>query len=194
MTLRIIFRSKPYLGKHAGTSLIEVLMAIVILTFGLLGIAALQGKAHVAEMESYQRGQALALLKDMANRMENNATAAASYVTSGTSVLGTGVSDATDCSAEATLVLRDRCEWSKALKGASERKTVGGTNTGAMIDGRGCITATANLREYQIAVVWQAMNEGVTQAWVACGSTLYTPAATRRAMTTTIQIPDLTAP
>jgi type IV pilus assembly protein PilV len=169
--------------------MIEVLMTIVILSFGLLGLAALQGKAHTAEMESYQRGQALALMKDMANRMENNFTNAASYVTTG--ALGTGATDATDCSAEATLVLRDRCEWSKALKGASEANA--GAAQGAMVDGRGCITSTGT-RQYQISVVWQAMSEGVDQSWVTCGNGSYTPPRSRRAMTTVVLIPDLAAP
>ena len=56
---RIDFR--PH-GKIEGSSLIEVLMAIIILTFGLLGLAALQGKANTAELEAYQRGQALIFL------------------------------------------------------------------------------------------------------------------------------------
>ena len=41
-----------------GSSLVEVMVTLVILAFGLLGVAGLQTKVGVAEMESYQRAQA----------------------------------------------------------------------------------------------------------------------------------------
>jgi type IV pilus modification protein PilV len=66
---------------QAGTSLIEVLVTIVILAIGLLGLAGLQSRLQVSEMESYQRAQALVLLNDMVGRIEANRTNAASYVT-----------------------------------------------------------------------------------------------------------------
>ena len=187
--------SKKYrvLRNIRGTSLIEVLMAIVILTFGLLGLAAMQGKAHTAEFESYQRGQALILMQDIVSRINGNPANIASYVTTSTP-LGTGATDATNCATETTTAAKDKCEWSKALKGASEKKAVGGGNVGGMVDARGCIEATANLREYQISIVWQGMSEGANQSWVACGSASYTPALSRRAYTSIVQIPDLAAP
>lgn len=176
--------------RMGGTSMLEILMAIVILSFGLLGLAALQGKMHTAELESYQRGQALILMQDIVNRIENNPGNVASYVT--TTPLGTGATDTSDCTSETLPSARDRCEWSKALKGASE--TQGGVSKGTMLDGRGCVTATANLREYQVAIVWKAMNQGVDVSGItSCGSASYTPALTRRAVTTTVQIPDLSA-
>lgn len=178
------------LQRQQGTSLLEVLMAVVILTFGLLGLAALQGKSHTAQLESYQRGQALALLQDMVSRMESNTGNIASYVT--TAPLGTGATDTAECNSETTLALRDKCEWSKALKGASEVKS--GVNKGTMIDGRGCIAATGTVREYQISVVWKGMSEGTDQSWITCGDDQYMPALSRRAVTTIVQVPDLAAP
>ena len=182
------------LRRSGGTSLLEVLMAIVILTFGLLGLAALQGKAHTAELESYQRGQALILMQDIVSRINANTVNVAAYVTASNAPLGTGAADAANCVAEATLAARDRCEWSKALKGASEKITDTSAKVGGMIDGRGCVEATANLREYQVSIVWKSMSEGADQSWVTCGSASYTPALSRRAVTTIVQIPDLTAP
>ncbi len=181
-----------YHAQHGmrGTSMLEVLMAIVILSFGLLGLAALQGKMHTAELESYQRGQALVLMQDIVSRIEGNPANVASYVT--TSPLGTDAADAADCSVVTPLAARDRCEWSKALKGASEKKS--NMNTGTLVNGRGCVEATANLREYQISIVWKAMSDGVDQSWITCGSASYTPALSRRAVVTTVQMPDLTAP
>ena len=55
-----------------GVGLIEVLISLVIIAIGLLGLAALQGKAQKAELESYQRSQALILLQDVAGRLRAN--------------------------------------------------------------------------------------------------------------------------
>jgi type IV pilus assembly protein PilV len=189
-------RSRDF-SRSRGTSLIEILVTIIILTFGLLGLAALQGKANVAELESYQRGQALILLQDMANRMENNRTKAADYVTS--TALGTNATDATDCGTtvtpSTTLAMIDQCEWSKALKGASEIKTGTTTKQGAMIDGRGCIEAvTGTANQYRIAVVWQGLTTTSAPTTTACGSGLYGSELTRRAVTSIVQIADLAAP
>ena len=49
--------------------MIEVLVTMVIIAFGLLGMAGLQMRMQTSEMESYQRSQALLLLNDMANRI-----------------------------------------------------------------------------------------------------------------------------
>ena len=37
-----------------GTTLLEVLVTIVILTIGLLGLAGIQGQTLIAELESFQ--------------------------------------------------------------------------------------------------------------------------------------------
>ena len=55
-----------------GTSMIEVLVTLVIIAFGLLGMVGLQAKLQSTEMESYQRTQALLLLDDLRGRVEAN--------------------------------------------------------------------------------------------------------------------------
>jgi type IV pilus assembly protein PilV len=52
-------------SRQRGTSLVEVLVTVIVLAFGLLGIAALQAKAQVGNLEAYQRAQAVVLLQDM---------------------------------------------------------------------------------------------------------------------------------
>lgn len=171
----------------SGISLIEVLVTIVIVSFGLLGLAGLQGRATSAELESYQRGQALILLHDMVNRIENNPTQAASYVT-GETALGTGSGDG-DCSALTERADIDACEWSLLLQGSSEK--IGSQSLGAMINARGCIEATGTAREYRVAVVWQGMGATAAPASTDCGTGLYDSEASRRAVTATVLIPDL---
>lgn len=168
-----------------GTSMLEILITLLILAIGMLGLAALQGRAHTSEMESYQRGQALVLLRDMGSRIEGNLNNAASYVTSG---VGTGVTDASDCTTLGTRAAIDLCDWSKAIKGTSEKK--GGANQGAMIDGRGCVATTATANVYLVSVVWQGLSATVAPS-TTCGQNLYDSEATRRAVTMTVRIPDL---
>src|SRR5437763_268821 len=112
-------------GLQCGSSLIEVLVTLVILAFGLLGVCGLQMKIGVAEMESYQRAQALLALTQMTERLNANAAQVASYV-SGNPV-GTGDAQPLDCTGIAQGPNRDLCEWSNTLKGTAE--TSGGANT-----------------------------------------------------------------
>ncbi len=57
----------------------EVLVTLIIVMVGLLGIAGLQAKAQVAELESYQRAQALIILSDIVDRMNVNREAVACF-------------------------------------------------------------------------------------------------------------------
>jgi len=81
-------------SRSQGFNLLEVLVAIVIVMVGLLGLAGLQARAHVAELESYQRAQALVLLYDMMDRLNNNRYTASCFAfttdtTAGTPYAGT---------------------------------------------------------------------------------------------------------
>lgn len=180
--------------RERGLTLLEVLITIVILAFGLLGIAGLQARMQVAEIESYQRAQAIVLLQDMVDRINANRRNAMSYVTA--SPVGT---DGTlDCSAPATVAAKDLCEWNDALLGATEVKS-GGTCTsadpsgciGAMIDARGCVinTAATMPREFLVSVVWQGLAPtAAPPAGITCGSGSYSPDTTRRAIVARVKI------
>jgi len=166
-------------ARSRGTSLIEVLVTLVILAFGLLGVAGLQTKIGVAEMESYQRAQALLALSQMTERLGANTAQAAGYVTAG--AVGTGDNQPADCSGIAAGPNHDLCEWSNALKGASELRS--GVNAGGMVGARGCITqlqapnpalgvCTAGV--YQVSIAWQGMVATQTPApALACGTGSY---------------------
>ena len=64
----LTFRRRAF-WPQGGATMIEVLITIVILAFGLLGLVGLQAKVQLAEVESYQRAQAVVLLNDMADRL-----------------------------------------------------------------------------------------------------------------------------
>jgi type IV pilus assembly protein PilV len=172
-----------------GTSLIEVLVTIVILAFGLLGLAGLQTRMQISEVEAYQRSQALILLDDMASRISVNRTMAANYVTA--SALGAGMPCPT---VAATRTEIDKAAWCRALQGAAE-VTAGGGNTGAMIGGRGCVEALPG-NEYMITVAWQGLGPiSAPPASVTCGANAYDEAGSsciadrcRRVVTTIVRI------
>ncbi len=176
----------PAAGRQAGTTLLEVLITVVVLAFGLLGIAAFQAKAQVGSIEAYQRAQAIVLLEDMQARMTGNSTVPpANYVT--TDPLGFGNTAYTSCDGLAGVDF-DKCEWSTALKGAAEVK--GSDKIGAMTGARGCVeeiqapnaTDGACLAGiYQITVAWQGMHPTVAPA-LACGKDAYGADSSRRAI------------
>ena len=151
--------------KNVGFSMIEILITIVILMIGLLGLAGLQMKALNVQMESYQRAQALILLKDMADRINANRGNAASYITT--------LNPAAACpAAGATITSTDLNQWCTALLGVAETQGAG-NNVGAMIGARGCITQTAAPAsgvptQYLVAVSWQGLNATAAPT-LACG-------------------------
>ena len=179
------------ISRNTGFSLIEVLVTIVILMIGLLGLAGLQSRALTAQMEAYQRSQALILLKDMADRINANRKNAPFY----DATLGTGV--AACPTTGNTIADSDLCEWHNALLGAAE--TQSGASVGAMIGARGCIYEITPLAagitgEYLIAVAWQGLNSTAALTSgeaAACGSGEYGGDAKRRVVTLPVSIADL---
>jgi len=195
-------------SRQAGYLMIEVLITMFILAVGLLGVVGLQARAEQAETDSYQRTQALILAQDMADRISANRTVAfdtttSPYVVPTTAALGTG--SAKDCSAPATTADIDLCAWSNALIGAAESyggtcdtsaaSTRGANCAGTLLNARGCITSPAT-HVYLIQVVWQGMTPGYAPPGsVLCGANDYNAIDDyRRAVTTVVQIGDITAP
>lgn len=62
--------------RERGATLIEVLIAIVVLSIGLLGLAGLQVTSVQSNHSAYQRSQASLLASDLADRMRTNRTQA----------------------------------------------------------------------------------------------------------------------
>lgn len=180
--------------------MIEVLVALMILVFGLLGMIGLQARTQVATFESYQRGQALILVQDMADRLSTNRGAAACYVT--TTPLGTGNSTTPTCTASAgtsatrALADADLQAWHNALQGAAERS--GSDRVGGILGARGCVTYSAATNSYRVAVAWQGMAATVAptaaDAAATCGQNQYGGAsgeALRREVSVTVRIATL---
>jgi len=187
------------LRHQTGFSMIEVLITLVILLLGLLGLVGMMLLSQRAEMESYQRTQALILLQDMVGRINANRTAASCYAittdtVNGVPYLGVDSTVTPACSAgtvEAyTLANSDLTAWNNLLIGTSEK--IGTTSLGAMIGARGCISFNTTTSTYLVSVAWQG--KGQTTAPVSglgCGKGLYGNEAQRRVVSLPLQIANL---
>ena len=186
---------KTFRRQH-GLTMLEVLITIIIVSLGLLGLAGLQARVQVAELEAYQRTQATVLLQEMVDRINANRKNASAYIAE----VGTGnttePTNPADCAGLSTLVARDRCYWHHALLGAAESRGSGGANLGAMIGARGCISNAPNSEpaifttqhEFMVAVAWQGITPTTAPTTTACGSGAYGNEATRRAIVTRVMI------
>lgn len=162
-----VTRNLPSRRRSRGVSMLEVLVAIFVLTIGLLGTASMQSQMQTTQVESYQRAQAIVLLQDMVDRVNANRKDVANYVAADLGLASQ------DCSVPTTVAGKDLCEWNNALFGAAEMK---GTQTlGAMTGARGCITnpVTSMPREIVVAVVWQGMRQTVAPGGTTCGQNQY---------------------
>ncbi len=207
---------RPCRSPAAGFSLIEVLVAILIVVIGLLGLAGLQARAQIAEFESYQRAQALVLLYDMVERLNNNRITARCFAittntATGAPFFGDPANPVTptcgvDTAANNAMAVAAMTGWDSLLSGAGETKGASATKVGGMIGARGCVsyststeyqnaTTGANINdtgEYTIAVSWQGMAD--TFAPVAtCGKGLYASETKRRTVWATMRIATLKA-
>ena len=141
----------PHRAAQSGALLIEVLIAVLICAFGLLGFAGMQARAVSTDFETLQRSEALVLLEDMVSRMNANRAHAGDYVSAG--LLGDGA--AADCTGLTGAAL-DMCEWSNLIRGSTEQRA--GSTIGAMISARGCITRPATSTDrYVISIAWQGI-------------------------------------
>lgn len=111
--------------QYSGFTLIEVLIAVVLLAGGLLGLAALQAAGLNNNHSAYNRSQATQLAYDIADRMRANAPTAANYqsivMAPADASCATGNDPCTKCASTASsctpaeLAEKDLFDWNKAL-------------------------------------------------------------------------------
>ena len=196
MTATVSMADMPsFRNSSAGFTLIEILVTLVIIAVGLLGLGAFQARAQQAELESYNRAQALIILDAMVNRINANRQTAPCYAITtspGTPYLGyadVGHAGSVSCSgfgnaSTQALAVDDLNQWDQMLKGASE--AVAGAAAGGALGARGCISFDAATSTYTLAVAWQGMTETVAPA-VACGNDAYGLETLRRVIWTTFK-------
>ena len=179
-------RTHSRLRTTRGFTLIEVLVALVLLAFGLLSLARVMGRSAQEEMEAQQRTVAITLAAEMVDRITNNPKQAVQYVDD--YVPGSTPEDCTAIDA-ADVVGRDKCEFRNRLLGADVYDAA--RAIGAPIAARGCVVSTApNL--YVVAIAWQGLLP-TDAPDSACGENAFGPdnERTRRVYSTTFQVATL---
>lgn len=177
-------RSKGKQPAQRGAGMIEVLITIAITAFGLLAIAGLQARMHVAEMEAAQRAHATLMLRYITDRINANRKNALAYVTASPVGADSGVQD---CKLLTGAAL-DLCEWSNLLAGSAELQ--GTQRVGGMIGARGCVFSTdaAMPRKLTAAVAWQGLTATAAAGATTCADDKYADGNTRRTMVAPIVI------
>lgn len=129
--------------KQRGFTLVEVLVALVVLAVGLLGIAALYVEGLRAGRTSVYRTAAVVLAADMAERIRANPAAGGAYAGTGPGADNFCVNGTSDCSA-AELAADD---WFRWLNDIERQLPAGAGGTIAVAD-LGTVT------QYAITVSW----------------------------------------
>ncbi|KFZ38269.1 hypothetical protein HR45_07215 [Shewanella mangrovi] len=165
--------------KRAGFSLIEVMVALVILVIGLIGIFNLHIVAKRSSFESFQQTTAAYLANDILNRMKLNKTVIDSYIGPPNITSADSCDAAVNCS-PADMAEWDVYQWNWLMSGGAEEKD--GTNVGGLDSSIGCISVdyeksdeTGKVKaNVSIAIAWRGIQgtAGTSASDSTCGSSL----------------------
>lgn len=196
-------------SRQRGFTMIEVLVTLVIILIGLLGVFGLQVKASNVELESYQRGQALALVRDMAAKLAESRGQITDYLANDVSSLdgdlyvGVMASGATDPCAglvTPTAAKTALCAWGDLIRGAAAKE--GTVEVGAMLGARGCLIRVeppqlGAIADVYVVVVWQGLVAGNDPPDAAltgknnCANSVDFGTGLRRGIALRVMVPDL---
>lgn len=193
---------KSNANTQGGMLMIEVLITILIVSLGLLGIAATFARSQLVSDEAYQRYQALEIAHQLSEQLSTNRTeadkaAGSTYVTdvSGSALAGDpGFTRATACSScdSSQMAAIDLTAFNDGIVGA--QKTQAGNKISALTGARGCVEYlgtvgdVANPPRYRISVVWQGRQASAeTINATDCAKALY-GAGMRRVISLEVQV------
>jgi type IV pilus assembly protein PilV len=146
--------------RSEGFSLVEVLVALVILAIGMLGIASLYVESLRAGRSALLRSQAVILVSDMADRIRANPAGKAAY-TKGeddTGTLNATCNAATAGCTSAQMAARDIALWQQVVDDRNDDPAAGRL---ALPNGRGTIVVdtTTTPATYVVTVSWAETGE-----------------------------------
>ncbi|HRK56220.1 MAG TPA: type IV pilus modification protein PilV [Burkholderiaceae bacterium] len=147
-----------------GFTMIEVLIAILIVSFSLLGMAGLVTRSTSVEVDAIQRTQALMMVRDMVERIQlNRVDALAGRYGRADALMGA----VNNCTGVVDMVERDFCEWGNQLAGVNESQ--GGSASSVLLGARGCVTLVpGSTNAYVVTVSWRGLTPVAAPADV-CG-------------------------
>lgn len=148
------------MSRWTGFSLIEVLVALVILTVGLIGVFNLHLVAKRSSYESFQQTQASYLAADIISRMKLNTRELQAYAGSYSATQSMNASPPTNCDTNncdnAAIRLWDLHQWQQALAGSQEN--IGGESVGGLNKSTGCIDIQ-NDGLVSVVISWQGLRK-----------------------------------
>lgn len=134
---------KPSGNRHGGFTLVEVLVALVVLTVGMLGVAVLYVEGLRLNRTSIYRTLAVGMASDMADRIRSNNRIPASYAGAGPGTNNGCVNGVVTCT-PAQQAQDDWFWWLQDVQGNLP------TGAQAQID----VFAVGNMNRYEINIRW----------------------------------------
>lgn len=148
------------MASEAGFSLLEVMIALIVLAVGLLGLAAMQSFSLRYNNQSYQRSQATAAISDIVDRMRANPagvrSGAYTLPTTNTPPAAAINCNATACLTASSVANFDMNQWVTFI---TQPQVLGPTATAEILS----TVAADPVYRYQITVNWQENNVQQTQ-------------------------------
>ena len=161
---------------QSGFSLLELLIALIVFSLGLLAVAGLQTVAKQSNYESIQRTVAAQIATGLLEDIRTNGGGIAVYTGSGDIGGGSrGPQPVPNCSAAAECnpaqkAAFDLWFWEQSLDGALE--TTGGASAGGLVLPTLCVAGPAGggAGIFRVTVVWRGTASLVNQGANACGA------------------------
>jgi type IV pilus assembly protein PilV len=172
--------------RQEGFTLIESMVAFVMLVVGLLGVFELHLTAKRGNHEAFEYTQAHALASAIVARMRLNTRQLSTYVASNYGS-GTMSPPLTSCVSPPMdeplcnpleMALWDQYVWDQMVAGRNER--LGDRSIGAPVSRTGCITRTDNTVE--VMVTWEGVGSVSTNAVSSPTTTCGNPSKNRRSI------------
>ena len=149
----MILNGRTFRKREKGFTLLEVLIALIIISIGLLGLAALQASGLKFNHDAYVRTQTTNLAYDIIERMRIDRTKALSNSYSGTYAAANATDTCTHSSvsvSDATMCWQVEIRDNMPGGGSAVISNAGGTNS----------------NEFTITISWQNRSQGgSTQTW-----------------------------
>lgn len=174
--MKIFRHPSTTLNRSKGFSLVEVLVALLVLSIGLLGLAMLQVQGMKYNTNSYQRTQATLLAYDIIDRIRANkvgadagsyclnvtASATAPCETNAVVAVNDCGTTTGGCTSYAELAKYDISQWYRL-----QAKYLPTSSTPSKIKRVPVVTAGGkNIFQYQIIINWVERDVPISQTWV----------------------------
>lgn len=169
--------AQPYRPWQAGFSLIELMVATLVFSIGILGAAGLNAVSKRSGYEAVQRSVASQLAFALLEEIRSNREAIDVYIAAGTlgsasqgvAIPANTCANAASPCTPAQLATYRLWEWERVLDGALEQ--AGGVNTGGLVSPSACITGPAiGAGVFTVTVVWRGQTELADQGLNNCGA------------------------